>query len=34
MSQDEINQIRVRNSPAGILRLKTVLKEMAEAYKE
>lgn len=32
MSQDDVTQIRVGNSPVGIIGLKTVLTEMAEAY--
>jgi hypothetical protein len=34
MSQDEISQIRVGNSPVGILGLKTVMEDMAEEYGE
>ena len=32
MSQDDITQIRVGNSPVGIVGLKTVLEDMAEEY--
>ena len=32
MSQDDVTQIRVGNSPVGVIGLKTVLAEMAEAY--
>ncbi len=34
MSQDDVKQIRVRNSPVGIMGFKTVLEDMAEAYGE
>ena len=34
MSQDDITQIRVGNSPVGIRGLKTVLEDMAEEYGE
>ena len=34
MSQDDITQIRVANSPVGIMGLKTVMEEMAEEYGE
>jgi len=32
MSQDDVTQIRVGNSPVGIMGLKTVMKDMAEEY--
>jgi small redox-active disulfide protein 2 len=32
MSQDDVTQIRVRNSPVGIMGLKTVMEDMAEEY--
>ena len=32
MSQDEISQIRVGNSPVGVLGLKTVMEDMAQEY--
>jgi small redox-active disulfide protein 2 len=32
MSQDEISQIRVGNSPVGILGLKTVMEDVAQEY--
>jgi small redox-active disulfide protein 2 len=32
MSQDEISQIRVGNSPVGIMGLKAVMEDMAEEY--
>lgn len=34
MSQDDVTQIRVGNSPVGVIGLKNVLEEMAEAYGE
>ena len=34
MSQDDIAQIRVGNSPVGIMGLKTVMEEIAEEYGE
>lgn len=34
MSQDDVTQIRVGNSPVGIMGLKTVLEDMAETYGE
>ena len=32
MSQDDVTQISVGNSPVGVIGLKNVLEEMAEAY--
>jgi hypothetical protein len=34
MSQDEVTQIRVGNSPVGVIGLKNVLEDMAETYGE
>jgi small redox-active disulfide protein 2 len=34
MSQDDVSQIRVGNSPVGIIGLKTVMEDMAERYGE
>ena len=34
MSKDEVTQIRVGNSPVGIIGIKSVLEEMAEEYGE
>jgi small redox-active disulfide protein 2 len=34
MSQDDVTQIRVGNSPVGILGLKKVLEDMAKTYEE
>ena len=34
MSQDEVSQIRVGNSPVGVIGLKTVLEDMPKAYGE
>jgi small redox-active disulfide protein 2 len=34
MSQDDVIQIRVGNSPVGIIRLKTVMEDMAETHGE
>lgn len=34
MSQEDVTQIRVNNSPIGIIGLKTVLKDMAVEYKD
>ena len=34
MSQDDVTQIRVGNSPVGIMGLKTAMEEMAEDYAE
>lgn len=34
MSQDEVTQIRVGNSPIGVIGLKTVLEDMAEGFED
>ena len=34
MSQDDVTQIRVGNSPVGIIGLKTVMEDVAEEYSD